>query len=87
MSATTNEAEKNFEQFKKDLEKKGEKQLKALYQEKNVNGSSFPAVLSAIVNGTITEQSLTNIMQKGVDEFKEKIGRGMTYSEMREMYG
>jgi hypothetical protein len=27
------------------------------------------------------------IMKKGVNEFKEKSGREMTYSEMREMYG
>ena len=30
---------------------------------------------------------LVNIMQKGADEFKEKTGRNMTYSEMRQMYG
>lgn len=84
MSATANT---NLEQTKKDLEKKGEEQLKALYQEKNVNGSSFNSVLNALGNGTITEQNLSNIIQKGFDEFKEKEGRGMTYSEMREMYG
>ena len=30
---------------------------------------------------------LLNIMQTGADEFKEKTGRNMTYSEMREMFG
>ena len=30
---------------------------------------------------------LKSIMQEGADEFKEKMGRNMTYSEMREMYG
>lgn len=30
---------------------------------------------------------LVSIMQKGADEFKEKTGRNMTYSEMRQMYG
>jgi hypothetical protein len=30
---------------------------------------------------------LINIMQTGADEFKEKTGRNMTYSEMRYMYG
>ena len=30
---------------------------------------------------------LISIMQTGADEFKEKNGRNMTYSEMREMYG
>lgn len=30
---------------------------------------------------------LINIMKTGADEFKEKTGRNMTYSEMRYMYG
>ena len=30
---------------------------------------------------------LINIMKCGSDEFKEKTGRNMTYSEMREMFG
>lgn len=30
---------------------------------------------------------LQNIMQNGANEFKQKTGRNMTYSEMREMYG
>ena len=30
---------------------------------------------------------LVNIMQKGANEFEKKVGRPMTYSEMREMYG
>ena len=34
-----------------------------------------------------TEQSLTNLLQKGADNFEKEMGRKMTYSEMREMYG
>jgi hypothetical protein len=30
---------------------------------------------------------LINIMKSGADEFKEKTGRNMTYSEMRYMFG
>jgi hypothetical protein len=30
---------------------------------------------------------LQNIMRTGANEFKEKVGRHMTYSEMREMFG
>jgi hypothetical protein len=30
---------------------------------------------------------LMNIMKTGADEFKEKTGRNMTYSEMRYMFG
>uniref|UniRef100_A0A6C0I4W9 Uncharacterized protein n=1 Tax=viral metagenome TaxID=1070528 RepID=A0A6C0I4W9_9ZZZZ len=32
-------------------------------------------------------EKLINIMSEGAKEFKEKTGRNMTYSEMREMYG
>ena len=73
--------------IKKDLEKQGEAAVYALYREKGVNGSSIGSVLGSLKTGTITEQSLINIMQKGIDEFKEKTGRAMTYGEMRELYG
>lgn len=33
------------------------------------------------------KDTLISIMQQGADEFKEKTGRNMTYSEMRQMYG
>jgi len=33
------------------------------------------------------EDTLFGIMNQGAAEFKEKTGRGMTYAEMREMYG
>ena len=35
----------------------------------------------------MTEQALKDIMQKGADEFKQKTGRNMTYSEMRAAFG
>ena len=39
-------------------------------------------------NGGISDiNKLQNIMKSGADEFKEKTGRTMTYSEMRELYG
>jgi hypothetical protein len=47
-------------------------------------------VLGENKNNTAIQQSsnvLKSIMQEGADEFKEKMGRNMTYSEMREMYG
>jgi len=34
-----------------------------------------------------TLNTLEDIMKQGADEFKEKVGRNMTYSEMRAMYG
>jgi len=38
-------------------------------------------------NDESTEKILKNIMKDGANEFKEKMGREMTYGEMREMYG
>jgi hypothetical protein len=31
--------------------------------------------------------TLTQVMKEGEEEFKQKTGRNMTYSEMRRMYG
>ena len=73
--------------IKKDLEQKGEAAAQALFKEQGVNSSSIGSVLNALSNGTITEQSLTSIMQKGFDEFKERTGQTMSYGEMRELYG
>lgn len=33
------------------------------------------------------QETLENIMQGGMDQFKKETGRGMTYGEMRELYG
>ena len=33
------------------------------------------------------EKTLENIIQAGMDQFKKETGRGMTYSEMRDLYG
>jgi hypothetical protein len=33
------------------------------------------------------EQAILNILQDGTNEFKQKMGRNMTYSEMRQAYG
>jgi hypothetical protein len=79
--------ENKLENLKKSLEKKGMDQLQDLYKGKGVNGSSPGQVINALGTGLITEKSLSDIMQKGFDEFKKETGRGMSYSEMREMYG
>ena len=34
-----------------------------------------------------SQEILLNIMKESADEFTQKTGRPMTYSEMREMYG
>ena len=36
---------------------------------------------------TCNMDTLTQIMKEGEQEFKQKTGRNMTYSEMRRMYG
>jgi len=80
-------SEDEITNLKKELEKKGETAVQSLYKEKNVNKSSIGGVLGSLENGTIPEENLISIMQKGFDEFNEKTGRQMTYGEMRELYG
>ena len=79
--------ENKLENLKKSLEKQGMEQVQELYKGKGINGSSPGQVINALETGLICEKSLSNIMQKGFDEFKKETGRGMTYGEMREMYG
>ena len=38
-------------------------------------------------NKTISQEKVVEIMKMGEKEFVEKLGRHMTYSEIREMYG
>jgi len=65
--------EKKCEELKQKLEKQGMEELKKLQQ---TTKQIIPP-----------EQALTALLQKGADEFKEVMGRNMTYGEMREMYG
>lgn len=60
------------------LEQDGYDKLKKLNR-----GETLPA------NATNKDfgDALINIMKSGADEFKEKTGRNMTYSEMRHAYG
>ena len=47
-------------------------------------------MFKGVKNGIITDVSggtYLNIIKEGSDVFKEKMGRPMTYGEMREMYG
>ena len=86
-TTTAAEQKQKLAESMKTQEEKGIQQLQELYKSAGVNGSSVISVLNGISNGAITEEKVTNIMQKGFDEFKKENGRGMTYSEMREMYG
>lgn len=63
----------NIETLKKTLEKDGLAHVKALQQK---TGSIL-----------LPEKELLGIMKNGADTFKAQVGRNMSYSEMREMYG
>lgn len=54
---------------------------------KNLETRGEQQVLEMRKNKTISQEGLVNIMKEGEKEFVEKMGRNMTYSEMREMYG
>jgi len=51
--------------------------------EKAVNPKTTEESIYLLLNPDI----LINRMQQGADIFKEKTGRNMTYSELRQMYG
>jgi hypothetical protein len=70
-SNTTNE--KDLHQIMAEIETKTEKKVMKARFDKN---STKPA-----------GDTLIGIMNEGVDEFKEKTGRNMTYIEMRQMFG
>ena len=77
------------------LEKDGEQKVKDLLNKKENNAFVSTTILSGLTHGSIPVQkpssdfgdSLIKIMSAGADEFKEKTGRNMTYSEMRQLYG
>jgi hypothetical protein len=72
MSSTRETEDKKLEKLMIKLEKEGMEDIKELQKKEGL----IP-----------TEQSLTNLLQKGADEFEKEIGRKMSYGEMREMYG
>ena len=69
---------KNIEEIKRKIESDAEKKVVQL----NKNTNSFQ-----YYEKNEFQSLLIDIIQTGADEFKEKIGRNMTYSEMREMFG
>ena len=68
----------NIEEIKIKIESDAEK--KVIELNKNIN--SFQDYGNLDIGNL-----LINIMKTGADEFKEKTGRNMTYSEMRYMFG
>jgi len=62
--------------LKEKLEKEGEQKVN------KINNDIKNGIIIDVSGGTYL-----NIIKEGSDEFKEKMGRPMTYGEMREMYG
>jgi hypothetical protein len=50
----------------------------------NSNTHTLDADTNRIEQST---EIITNIMKAGAEEFRSKVGRNMTYSEIRQMYG
>ena len=65
-----------------EIKSKIESDAKIKVIEMNTNINSFN-----IYSKSDMSNLLLNIMQTGTNEFKEKTGRNITYSEMREMFG
>lgn len=63
----------NLNALKKKLEVEGEAKARTLMSSKKESSN--------------IGKSVVQIIQEGAEEFKQKTGRNMTYSEMREMYG
>ena len=74
----------------KEIEIKTTNKIKELYQKSELI-PPLPIVLGAIdITPEVGKQQiklLEQTIQVGVDEFKQKLGRNMTYSEMRMMFG
>jgi hypothetical protein len=75
---TTELSAEDLNQLKRRLEAEAAEKLKQ--QLPIVGGKQQTA-------STNPGQVCMDIMQAGAQEFKEKTGRNMTYSEMREMFG
>lgn len=69
----------NVKEIIKDIEIKTEKKV--------INNIQTGDIKIPPTDDESTEKILKNIMKDGANEFKEKMGREMTYGEMREMYG
>ena len=61
------------------------KKLEEFMKKQEAKGEEAATYL--MKNNMVTIENVTNVLQKGFDEFFEENGRTMTYSEMREMYG
>lgn len=68
------------------------KEIELKTEKKIMNGIETGAITNPIIEKNNVKQQnnqdvLQSLLSDGAKEFKEKMGRNMTYSEMREMYG
>jgi hypothetical protein len=54
---------------------------------KNLEEEAMKKVSTLKQTNLPIEKNVSAIMQEGFDTFKKETGRGMTYGEMRELYG
>uniref|UniRef100_A0A6C0E3L0 Uncharacterized protein n=1 Tax=viral metagenome TaxID=1070528 RepID=A0A6C0E3L0_9ZZZZ len=86
----TKQNEVAVKQVMKSIEQQAEKMVLLGYKTGHlvmpdkINDSSYKPTSEQLEQST---SFLRGIMQQGANEFEKKIGRPMTYSEMREMYG
>jgi hypothetical protein len=61
--------------------------MKDLEQKVNPKSVAEGINILTTINKTNDQSILLKPMQDGANEFKKRVGRNMTYSEMREMWG
>jgi len=62
--------------------------VKALKEKLEKEGEQKAAkIIQTNTNSNAAAQQCANMVAQGIVEFREKTGRQMTYSEMRELYG
>ena len=54
---------------------------------KNLELTGEQKVEDLMKSKNVSEEALMQIINEGKDEFKNTLGRNMTYSEMRSLYG
>ena len=77
----------NLDKVKKEIEKKTEYKTINAILSKQVFNPTYMKETQQTEQLHHSQEVLLNIMKEGADEFTQKTGRPMTYSEMREMYG
>jgi len=82
------EKKKNEYEYKnkimKEIETKTEEKIKSGFQSEVITN---PIIENNKSKQQHNQDILQSILSDGSNEFKEKMGRNMTYAEMREMYG